>query len=361
MLLLPRSVLIFAMLIACGLSQCQVAGAGDRDPLMMMNLEGAAVRGMSLLWTPERAVVLQRDGRLFDFDPADATQVQPIEGSFQPATQAELRGTLYREFGNEYQITATSNYLVVHPTHGNHWPEQLEQLHRTFLQHCGTRNLPLRKARFPMVAIVFPDRARFLRYSKNDRGRPLGANVLGYYSRNSNRVALYDHGVTSGGVSSTIRHEAAHQSAFNWGIHSRVARQPHWIVEGFGTMFEAEGIHDPARGSSLSARVNHTMFNGVRELYPDASSLAAAIEELVQDDRQFSNDPRAAYAVAWAMTFYLSDRRPDVLRQLVTLYNTRLAFITYPATDRISDFQRAIGISIPMLASQIHQFLSDVD
>ncbi|WP_417735039.1 DUF1570 domain-containing protein [Rosistilla oblonga] len=347
----------FALIAATAESKLHAA---DRDPMVAVNLGGELVQGMSLLWTPDRAVVLQRDGRLFDFDPADASQLTIDAGSFDAASSAELRSQLYREFGSTHQVTSTSNYLVVHPTRGTHWPQLLEDLHRSFLQHCRTRNLPLRKARFPMVAIVFPDRSSFLRYAQSDRGRPLGANVLGYYSQNSNRVALYDHGASAGGVSSTIRHEAAHQSAFNWGIHSRVAKQPHWIIEGFGTMFEAAGIHDPANHPSLQDRVNREMLASLRQRFPDSQSLAAAIEELVQDDRRFASDAESAYAVAWAMTFYLADRRPDVLRQLVTHYSSRLPFITYPAVERRSDFERAIGISIPMLASQIQQFLSDV-
>ncbi|QDV67971.1 hypothetical protein Poly24_16770 [Rosistilla carotiformis] len=355
-----RTVLIFlAFALSCSSGRARLS-ASDRDPMLGLNLQGEAVQGMSLLWTSGRAVVLQRDGRLFDFDPADASQVRVADTRFDPASQAEMRSQLYREFGDRYQVTATSHYLVVHPTQGGHWPEVFESLHRAFLQHCRTRTLPLRKSRFPMVAIVFPDRASFLRYAQSDGNRPVGGNVLGYYSRNSNRVALYDHGATSGGVSATMRHEAAHQSAFNWGIHSRVAKQPHWIIEGFGTMFEAEGIHDSASNRTLQERVNRELLISLRKRYPDSQSLAAAIDDLVQDDRTFANDAESAYSVAWAMTFFLADRRPDVMRQLVTHYSSRLPFITYPAEERRSDFERAIGISIPMLASQIQQFLGDV-
>ena len=351
----------FALILASGAAGPATSFAASPDPWISLLLDGERLAGLPLLWTNQRAVVLQPSGRLWDFDPSDAAEIVADENPFQPASQAEMSGLLYAEFGHQFKVTATSHYLVVHPVRGKQWPDILERLHRAFLQFCGTRGLPLRKGRFPMVAIVFPDQAAFMRYARSDRGGPMGGNVLGYYSRASNRVAMYDHGRSSGGVSSTIRHEAAHQSAFNWGVHSRVAKTPHWIVEGIGTLFEADGIHDAAKNRSLQDRANPLMLDQFRDLYdgrPDL--LQKSIERIVADDRMFSFAQGPAYAVSWAMTFYLAERRPDVLRELVETYTTREPFADYRSNAKTKDFAKALGMSIPMVSSQLAQFIDEL-
>ena len=209
-----------------------------------------------------------------------------------------------------------------------------------------------------MIAIVFADRAEFLRYSQADNQRPLAGNVLGYYSRNSNRVAMYDHGTSGGGVSSTIRHEATHQSAFNWGIHSRVSDQPHWIVEGFGTMFEAPGIYNIRNTGGLKQRVNAAMFDDFNDFFADYQTLARAIDSIVAEDRMFGEDANRAYALAWGMTFYLSERQPQAFKSLVSHYAHRDPFITYTSQQRSDDFASIVGMTTSMLASQMRQFLA---
>ena len=45
----------------------------------------------------------------------------------------------------------------------------------------------------------------------------------------------------------TIIHEAAHQTAFNTGVHTRCGDSPRWLVEGLGTMFEARKVRAQRR------------------------------------------------------------------------------------------------------------------
>ena len=51
-------------------------------------------------------------------------------------------------------------------------------------------------------------------------------------------------------------HEAAHQAAFNTGIHSRLTSPPQWLAEGLATLFEARGVWNSDQYRRLSDRVN---------------------------------------------------------------------------------------------------------
>ena len=86
-------------------------------------------------------------------------------------------------------------------------------------------------------------RRRGVRHSARILESPAAKQVvrstsLGYYDPVTNRIYLYD--VTAGQAdpqkwhvnAETIIHEAAHQTAFNIGIHPRFATSPAWVVEG---------------------------------------------------------------------------------------------------------------------------------
>ena len=109
----------------------------------------------------------------------------------------------------------------------------------------------------PMVVIVFDTRNDFLHYGISDGFRP-GPEVLGYYSSRTNRVAMYDatrfRHPTRGDwrqSAAMLVHEAAHQAAFNTGIHSRWTSPPQWLAEGLATLFEARGVWDSERYRNL--------------------------------------------------------------------------------------------------------------
>ena len=205
------------------------------------------------LWSSwhTRPLCLGRDGQLHSLDPRVRDEVRGVGGSYIPLSPIELRNQLSAEFGRSYEVIATNNFLVVQPKgRGNRWPTMFEQSHRSFTTYMSKRGVTVREGRFPMVAVVFPDqRAMYAEFKKQkiDVSR-----VAGVYLNHSNRVLTHDGGHTEL-IAATVRHEAAHQSAFNSGVHSRLNDTPRWITEGIGQMFEPAAMASVSQSGSSVA------------------------------------------------------------------------------------------------------------
>ena len=103
-------------------------------------------------------------------------------------------------------------------------------------------------------------------------------------------------------VAETLRHEAAHQSAFNSGVHSRLTNTPKWISEGIGQMFEPPGMANTRRRVPLAERVNRDSLGRIKKRYTghDDSNFTRTVMDLFSGDTMF-DDPqtvRDAYAVS---------------------------------------------------------------
>ena len=317
-----------------------------------IEVNGQALLGMPLIWTDRLALLLCRDGSLLQFDPQEASPPKP-NGRFEAAGQAELRSKLMGEFGSTFDVVATTSFLVVKPKGaGASWPDTLESLHRAFQREFIVRNIPLRRSRFPLIAIVTDSRESFYRQVVHSGHSP-SPGILGIYSSLTNRVSLYDHGVTAGGVADTIRHEAAHQSAFNVGLHIRLADNPQWFVEGLGAFFEADGIS----ASSGGDRKNTVWRDSFAEFFPTADSLASELIGLVERDTTFKKNTQQGYAASWALTSYLLDRMPAAYSALANACGQLQPLQAYAAAPRMSDFRQAIGFDLGLLATNVHRWV----
>ena len=173
--------------------------------LLSGEIEGRDVVGLELLRSGNRQVVLGTDGWLFDVNRSrEEVRLEQTAGRFQAMDLLTLRTKLYEEFGKSVEIHSTQHFLVVQPAGSNQrWANQFESLHRNFVSYFQVRGIEVKQSNFPMVAIVYPDAKSFRANIKHSR-----SSVLGIYDRASNRISLYDHGPHSGGMESTICHEA---------------------------------------------------------------------------------------------------------------------------------------------------------
>ncbi len=139
-----------------------------------------------------------------------------------------------------------------------------------------------------MVAIVFPDQAAM--YAEFKRLKIDVSRVAGLYSGESNRVMTHDGGRSSS-IAQTVRHEAAHQSAFNSGVHSRVNDMPRWITEGVGQMFEPEAMSKARIGTCSRSSQSRSM-QFIARKYTDRhdTQMSNAMMQLIGDDSMFEND-----------------------------------------------------------------------
>jgi len=209
------------------------------------------------------------------------------------------------------------------------------------------RGVKIRSGSFPMVAIVFPDESG-MRHEFDRLDIDIG-RVAGLYSVNSNRVMTHD-GTRTSSVMATARHEAAHQSAFNSGAHSRINDTPRWITEGIGQMFEPAAMTDPRGATQLADRVNQESLQYLRQkgLATDTERFVQTAKTLVSNDMMFKDEKQIneAYAVAWALMFYLAERHPKAFGKLRNETAGRRPSLTYQRRERIADFERIVGMDI---------------
>jgi hypothetical protein len=160
-------------------------------------------------------------------------------------------------------------------------------------------------------------------------------------------------------MASTIIHEAAHQSAFNTGIHNRFAPQPRWLVEGLGMMFEAKGVYDSRRFSQQHDRVNQDRLAAFQ--YSLAKRRKGILAEMISSDRLFQIDANAAYCEAWAFSFYLAETQPQKYFEFLAKTAERKAFAAYSAPQRLKDFTDVFGENLEMLDAQLLRFTKSLD
>jgi len=213
-----------------------------------------------------------------------------------------------------------------------------------------------------MVAIVMPD-ARAM-YAEFDRLGLDVARVSGLYANRCNRVMTHDGGSLVS-IAATVRHEAAHQSAFNTGVHSRVNDTPGWITEGIGQLFEPPAMADGVNVTRLSERINRESLEHLRTHInlADPASVHRIIYRLVTEDEMFQNPStvHTAYAMAWAMMFYLSEKQTEQFADLLNFTSTRPPFESYRSGQRRIDFERVTGQEMRMFSARLVAFFNTLN
>jgi hypothetical protein len=323
---------------------------------------GRVQKGIELAEFAHEMIIMGRDGWIHSINPSNrSSRVDHIDEKYQPASTVEMRNRLRKEFGPRFEVVATKNFLVVQPKNrGDRWPKLFESSHRSFYKFMKKKGVRVRPGRFPMVAVVFPDQTAM--YAEFKRLKIDASRVAGLYAGESNRVMTHDGGRSSS-IEETVRHETAHQSAFNSGVHSRVNDMPRWITEGVGQMFEPEAM---LSGGSVSVRdrVNRESIRYMLRNYSDRNdtNLAKAMMQLVSDNSMFKDDGQIeeAYNVSWAMMFYLSERKPKAFAKLLNHTASRPPFREYARKDRIKDFERIVGVETFEFSKRVSWYLQEL-
>jgi len=358
---------VVAIAIASALLATRELAAADSAPRFMIEatIHGQRVEGAPLRWTDDKVWLMARDGRLWDFAPDDAINFRKTSSYFAPYSAREMTAALQLELGQRFDVSATPHYLVCHPPgQAVNWGERFEQMFRQFGHYFNVRGLNLRQPEMPMVAIVFTTRNDFLHYAVGDDFHP-GAEVLGYYSPRTNRVAMFDGAISQSGrvdwrqSAAMLVHEAAHQAAFNTGVHSRLTSPPQWLAEGLATLFEARGVWNSDQYRQLPDRINPSRLGEFRQ-FASGHASPEWIQKLVSSDRPFRQNTSLAYAQSWALTFYLSEREPRAYSKYLATTAGRPPFENYTWTDRVADFSHCFGDDWKMLDARVRRFLAEL-
>lgn len=337
------------------------SGVSAEPPLVRFQVNGHAKEGLLLVQTDHRTVLLSRDGWLHDSLDGQRPQIETrLNSTFVATTAAELRSALQVEFGRGFEVVPTQHYLVVQSEgRGHRWPRTFEGLYREFVRFMEVRGLQTRSGRFPLVAVILPDQAEFQR--ELERLNVQLSRVAGIYQLGSNRVYLHEQGQRDY-VAETVRHESAHQVAYNVGIHSRVADTPRWIVEGVGCLFEPAAMQSFHLQRGVRDRSHRGYVTQFIANFRDPTLLATELLQLVSDDTLFqtSQSVDRAYCLSWALTFYMAERKPSAFAAMLQETNHLPPFQTYPRLQRQSDFARWIDQSLPQFAADLSRFIESL-
>lgn len=348
-------IFIVAFVIAIGAMRAAIGNDMVETILGGHRVEGVTIRGVA-----HDLHLLGRDGKLWDLDAGLSRNLRSVGSQFQPYPPSEFRAALLRELGGDYEVSGTGHYFIAHPRgQRGRWVERFEDLYRSFVHYFSVRGIQPATPMFPLVGVVCKNREEFTRHSTMQGGVPNG--VVGYYDINSNRLNFYDMGGGHRAAwqenAAVLIHEATHQMAFNTGIHSRYSHPPKWVAEGLAMLFEAPGVCDSRHHSQQADRVNRDRLRSFRErVLPHHKP--ATLADIVKSDDWFQNDPLAAYAEAWAFTFFIVETQPRQYIQFLRKTASRGAYQAYPPAQRIADFQTLFGSDWRMLEARFLRFMA---
>jgi hypothetical protein len=340
---------------------CQPASAAEF--MFRARVDGRMIEGKPLNWTDQQMLLLGRDGRLYDFNPKAAKEARKTSPRFFGYSQSEMKTVLQEEFDKRFDVSTTRHYIVVHPAgERDLWAQRFEDLYNRFCHYFRVRGFSLSEPAYPLVAIVFRNQAEYMQHLSAS-GTPARPGTLGHYDPETNRVFLFDATKDAGYEwsenAATIIHEATHQTANNVGIHKRFIAVPRWLVEGLATMFEARGVWNAQYDRTQEDRLNRGRLLDFRD-YVATRRKPDSLPLLVSTDQPFRTDATAAYAEAWALSFYLCETQPRLYAAYLAKTASRPLFSDYSAAERMADFQDIFGSEMKMLDVKFLRFMDEL-
>lgn len=371
--------------LAGALVLCLAQGATAANPsLLEVTRHGEKFLGKLEAKSSNLCWLMERDGQLAPFEINQIDSIRTAAPRFREFSLAELRDQLRRELPKQFRIDGTGHFLICAEKNSRRFGEICEDTYRTFHRYFSVRGFKISQPEFPLVVIVFPDRSSFVAYCRKDRIEP-PPNMLGYYMRLTNRVALFDAGenfnagfkpptlgataatpstdqvsvrfdaMIEGNLHDTIVHETTHQVAFNTGLHSRIGQSPKWVIEGLATMFEAPGIRDSQKSASPKSRINRSRFVWFGN-YMQSRRKPHSLENFLATDDLYASATLDAYSEGWALTFFLAETRHASYARYLKSIAQRNPLKPYTAAERVADFHRAFGDSKTLEADYLRFF-----
>jgi hypothetical protein len=330
------------------------------NQVVRLKTEAEAILGRVLAWDEVQLVLLSDRGALRYIPWSAQTEFQDEPGTLQPISAAFLHNELQQEFGPNFTVRTSAQFVVVQPKSCRRdWARSMQQFYGNVQTYCSARQVPMKSPQFPLVAIVLPSRQAMVAYAAKQQDR-IGKNFLAYYSLNSNRVLMYDEGPDANQQNAalelaTVFHEAFHQVAFNTGLHKRTAAPPLWVSEGMASAFETPGMSDHRRSKSLDDRVHPDQLRLFLE-YAKRPEFGETLSQLVKEDSLFGSDPTQAYAMAWAMSFYWLEHAPHAFADYLKTCNQRAAFVDANPERRQREFRNLTQSSEAEFAIRLKKY-----
>ncbi len=333
--------------------------------------------GGVVVMTPEGAIVIAQ--------PGDIVERSTDELPYKPLTSGELSKKLLAELPPGFDTYSTAHYLICYNTSKAYaeWAGSLfERLYTAFTNFWKNRGVKLHDPDTPLVVLVFADHESYAKHAETEIGG-LTKAIPGYYNVQTNRVTMHDltgvEALRQAGdrrgskeqinqmlsrpeaenLVSLVVHEATHQIAFNCGLQPRYSDTPVWVSEGLAVFFETPDLSN-ARGWSTIGAVNYGRLEDFQRFLPTRPS--RSLESLLTQDARF-RDPKqadAAYAEAWALTYFLVKQRQDAYVKYMKVLSQAGPPTGADPAGRLQQFKAAFGTDLNKLDADFLRFIEKI-
>jgi hypothetical protein len=319
-------------------------------------------------------MVMMPDGRIVTIRGATAFTDEP----FVPVSADALAERLGREEFAGFVETRTPHYLVYSKASAGFTKASanlLESLYVGLLEQFRKKEIPVHEAEFPLVAVIFGSETDFRAHA------PVPDDVQAYYNVLSNRIVMFEtaeRGREGSDVEArrrpqTVAHEGTHQILQNTGIQPRLASWPLWLIEGLAEYFAPTTVGRDGRWDGAN-RVNPFHMATLRDLQDPQtfeervaagarqqgtkiggpSAGMSTVEYLVTRKALTPTD----YALSWALTHYLANRRFPALLSYLDDLSHREPLQTASPEEHLADFRRHFTDDLRKLDPQINKYLA---
>ncbi|EAQ81309.1 DUF1570 domain-containing protein [Blastopirellula marina] len=369
---------LLALILAGGIS------ASAEDTLTFRHDEVEVTKTGRVIANADSGVILETpDSMMWPILADDLIAAKQDAGEFALLEKKALTEKLLAELPPGFEVHETAHYLICYNTSRAYayWCGSLyERLYRGFVNYWKQRGVSLVEPTQPLVAVIFDNKQNYAAYGKPELGDAAGS-IIGYYSMHTNRVAMYDltgvDAVRSAGSSqrdiarinnilarpeatwlvATIVHEATHQLAYNCGLQIRLADNPVWVSEGLAIYFETPDLSS-SRGWRGIGEVNRIRLPQAKRLVQRSGGQIVA--DLLVNDDQFRKAETAldAYALSWALNYFLLKRYPDAYVNYLKNLSQRRPLHDPPREERIAEFQKFIASDLTAFESEFRKFIA---
>jgi hypothetical protein len=358
--------IVSAVLFCVG---CSGAALGVDHVSLKRDGELIRIEGRVLVTALDGGMQVQgRDGIIWSVQPDELVEHRADEAPFEPLSAEELTQELLNELPEGFEVRPTAHYLICYNTSRAYaqWCGSLfERLYMAFTNFWSRKGFELSEPEFPLVAIVFADKASYVEFSRPEVGDAVEA-IIGHYSLRTNRMVMYDltefesrNRYNTGRSTlaqinqflrrpdarrtvATIVHEATHQIAYNCGLHTRYSDCPRWFSEGIAVYFETPDLGS-SKGWRSIGQINRPRLaqfqKYLRRRPPDS------LVSLLRDDERFRDTKGGAdaYAETWALTYFLIRRHPDRYVQYLKLLSEKKPLLWDDPETRLDEFREVFG------------------
>jgi hypothetical protein len=309
---------------------------------------------------------LARDGALWRILPTEMVKHTTDDMPFRAYPADQMTKSVMADLPKGFQVYQTLHYMIVYDTSQAyaHWCGMLfERLYMAFRNAWKNQGFELVEPEFPLVAIIFADKASYVKYSQKELG-DAADSIYGYYNMESNRMVMYDLvGVAASrpgrsigqaqinqflaspnapGTVSTIVHEATHQIAFNSGLHQRLSDCPKWFSEGIAMYCETPDLKGTKGWAGIGV-VNRGRLAQFRQYLQQRP--ANSLKTLISGDERLTDPKQAvdAYAESWALTYYLIHKHPKQYVEYLRVLSRKQPLVYDEKATRVAEFEKQFG------------------